>query len=303
MPVERDGPVVVGVDGSASSMDAVDVAAEEATGRAVPLVIVHVTNDEPGERAAPPGVDVLEAAESRAYADHPSTSVRAELAVGEPADMLVARSVGAGACMLVVGHRRTDPREPSAGSVAQSVATSSTVPVLVHRALDTMAPTVDEPWPVVVCLAGRADDDQVIQFAFAEAAMRGAPLRAVHIWPGSGTRGATRNGFTAARDAADRMLVDSLTVWSEKFPDVAVHRVVRHGLDVPVGLTAASRSAQLIVVGSSRREGVHRSRVVESLVDRAACSVAVVPEVVPGLSESLGSGQRPPSELNADGRT
>jgi hypothetical protein len=29
------------------------------------------------------------------------------------------------------------------------------------------------------------------------------------------------------------MLVDALTAWSEKYPEVRVHRVVRQGIDVP----------------------------------------------------------------------
>jgi nucleotide-binding universal stress UspA family protein len=267
MPIEPSGPVVVGVDGSPASMAAVDIAAEEATGRVVPLVIVHAVGrgQERSER-------VLEHAVSRAYADHPGMSVSAEFATGEPADVLVGRATGA--CLLVVGHSRSGVL---AGSVAQQVAQRATVPVLVQRALDTTAPTVDEPWPVVACLAGRPGDDEIVQFAFAEAALRGAPLRAVHIWTMADALAAAAGGFVPARDAADRTLVDALAAWSEKYPEVRVHRVVRQGIDVPVAVTAASRSAQLIVVGSSRRDGVPRSWVVETVVHRAACGVAVVP--------------------------
>jgi len=266
MPIEPIGPVVVGVDGTPASLTAVDIAAEEATGRVVPLVIVHAVrrDQERPDR-------VLETAVSRAYSDHPGMSVSTELVAGEPADVLVDRS--AAGCLLVVGHARSGPL---AGSVAQQVAQRSTVPVLVQRTIDTMAPTVDEPWPVVACLAGRPGDDQVVQFAFAEAALRGAPLRAVHIWNRSDSLAADAGGFVSARDAADQMLVDALTAWSEKYPEVRVHRVVRQGIDVPVAVTAASRSAQLIVVGSCR-SGVPRSWVVETVVHRAACSVAVVP--------------------------
>jgi hypothetical protein len=102
-----------------------------------------------------------------------------------------------------------------------------------------------------------------MEFAFEEASLRGAPLRAEHIWRGAGPGG----------DEVDRMLVDALRAWSEKYPDVAVRRMVRRGLDIPVALTAASRSAQLVVVGGGRRP----SGVAGILARRAGCSVAVVP--------------------------
>jgi nucleotide-binding universal stress UspA family protein len=260
-------------------MAAVDLAAEEAAGRIVPLLVVNASDD-PG-RDRPPGehtVRLLDLAVSRALADHPSLSVWAECLAGRPADALVARSNGAS--LLVLGHRQSGSPDQSAGSVAREVARRATVPLMVRRPLDTMAPTVDEPWPVVVCIAGAAGDDRIVEFAFGEASLRGAPLRAVHIWPGA-TAGMidAQVGFADARDAADRMIVDVLTPWSEKYPDVVVHRVVKHGLDVPVSLTAASRSAQLIVVGSSRGRGAPNGRpwVAETLIHRAGCGVAVVP--------------------------
>jgi len=70
--------------------------------------------------------------------------------------------------------------------------------------------------------------------------------------------------------------VEALRPWSEKYPQVAVHRLVRHGLDVPVSLVAASRSAQLVVVGS-RRPDESLLCVAQVLAHRAGCSAAVIP--------------------------
>jgi nucleotide-binding universal stress UspA family protein len=256
----------------------VELAAEEAAGRVVPLLIVHAT----GEPTVLPLADrvsrLLDLAASEALADHPSISVSAEPLPGAPVEALVQRSRDAS--LLVLGHRRNGSSERSADSVAQQVAQRAAVPLMIRRPLDTMAPTVDEPWPVLVGVAGQSGDDQVVEFAFSEAALRGAPLRAVHIWPiGDVGRATAFHGFAEARDAADQMLVDSLTPWSEKYPEVTVHRVLRHGLDVPVALAAASRSAQLIVVGSSRHNRARQVRawVLEALIQRASCSVAVVP--------------------------
>ena len=133
---------------------------------------------------------------------------------------------------------------------------------------------------MLVAVTGEPGDDAVIEFAFAEASARGAPLLAVHVWPGSarGDRDASRLGFAQARDDADDALVDALRPWSEKYPEVAVRRAVRHGLDVPMAVTAASRSAQLAVVGTSARlAGRSTLSVAQILVHRAGCSVAVVP--------------------------
>jgi nucleotide-binding universal stress UspA family protein len=280
MAIEPMGPVVVGVDGSAASMSALDLAAEEAMGRVVPLLVVHA-DDEWGEHVGVSNVSrMLDVAVSRAGADHPSLSVSATLVAGQPARILVDQSRNGS--LLMVGHSvRCGSRELRDGSVAQQVLSRSRVPVIVCRALDTSLPIPAQPRPVLVGVSGRPSDDEVVQFAFAEASLRGAPLWAVHIWPGSaGAETRTGgHGFAQERDDADRLLVDALMAWAEKYPEVAVHRVVRHGLDVPVSLTAASKTGQLIVVGSVLANDPVRQRswVSDVLVHRAGCGVAVVP--------------------------
>jgi nucleotide-binding universal stress UspA family protein len=281
MPIEPMGPVIVGVGRSVASMTALDLAAEEAMGRVVPLLVVHVRD---GQAVDDVGMGtatlLLDLAVSRACADHPSLSVTPVLVAGRPADVLVDRSRGAS--LLVVGHRgRCGSRESRVGSVAQQVAGRARVPVIVSRPLDPSVPTRWQPRPVLVGVSGMPGDDGVVEFAFAEASLRGAPLWAVHIWPGS-AHAETPSGpqsFAQARDEADGRLVDALQAWSEKYPEVVVHRVVRHGLDVPVALTAASKIAQLIVVGSANNADPAQRRpwVSGALVHRAGCCVAVVP--------------------------
>jgi nucleotide-binding universal stress UspA family protein len=277
--MEPLGNVVVGIDGSAASVEALDLAAEEAVARVVPLVVVHARDEDSADRNRPSVNRMLDLAVSRACADHPSLSVAAAPVTGAAVDVLVDQSRDAS--LLVVGHRgHSGARQLRAGSVAQQVVNRAAVPVIVYRPLDTPARNPYEPLPVLVGVAGRPGDDQVVEFAFAEASLRGAPLRAVHIWPGSLDTEShyVAHGFAQERDEADRVLVDALWAWSEKYPDVSVHRVVRHGLDVPVALTAASKTAQLIVVGSTRLSGpLYRPWVSAALVHRAGCCVAVVP--------------------------
>lgn len=77
-----------------------------------------------------------------------------------------------------------------------------------------------------------------------------------------------------AREGAERLPSETLSMWAAKYPEVTVRRVVRHCLDVGVALTAASRSAQLVVVGQPRTVS---GSVFSVLLHRAGCPVVVVP--------------------------
>ena len=290
MLIEPVGPVIVGVDGSSESMLAVDFAADEAMGRVTPLVVVHAVG---GPEAARP-VDTLApvstprlsegrrltaVAVARAEAEHPGLAVSAELIWGEAASALAARSRRAS--LLVVGHGRrgTDPK-----LVLERLMRQASVPVMVHRSFE-ISPLAPQPRPVLVGVQSGPGAESVIQFAFDEAYLRGAPLLAVHVWARPSNSGSAESGsdwfaLNDARYEARRMLADALARWSDKYPGVQVYRVVRHALDVPVALTAASRAAQLAVVGVTRWERLHGSvagSVSAVLLHRAGCPVAVIP--------------------------
>jgi nucleotide-binding universal stress UspA family protein len=260
MSVEPTGPVVVGVDGSPGSLAAVDLAAEEAAARVVPLVVVHGYGGPAMSRAA--SARLLELAAARVGAEHPGLAVDLEPVPGDAADALVVWSREA--CLLVVGHRGR--WEPPAGCVASRVAARASVPVIVHRPLDT-AHDVPQPRPVLVGVNGNSDVEPLVELGFIEAALRGAPLLAARVRPRAG-----------AATAGERAVAEAVTGWSEKYPEVRVSWLVRYGLDVPVVLTAASRSAQLVVVGAARRlQGLRPGSVSEVLMQRAGCPLAVVP--------------------------
>jgi nucleotide-binding universal stress UspA family protein len=262
MPMEPMGPVVVGVDGSETSMSAVDLAAEEAAARLTPLLIVH--GYLAGDARLAAHHDMLELAVSRALSDHPGLAVTAKLVVGEPSRALAAHS--ADACLLVVGHRRAAARRvPSATSVATQVMLESLCPVIARLPVSPQPPT-EEPSPVLLGVTRHARTEEVVEFAFEEATLRGAPLRALHVWP--------------EHDAAAQLLDQVLEVWSAKYPEVAVDRRVWPGYDVARALCGESRDAQLMVVGRGRYTG--RTRVMhglatQTLLDFAGCPVAVVP--------------------------
>jgi nucleotide-binding universal stress UspA family protein len=276
MAIEPMGPVVVGVDGSRVSMEALDLAAEEAAVRVTPLVVVHA--GDPGPSGAPAGRRLLGVALSRAWSEHPALSAAAVLAEDDPVAALVRSAEDAS--MLVVGHNGhcsggTARPEP----VAHRLVGAVSVPLVVHRTMTT-APVIHDPRPVLVAVAAKTGDDAVLEFAFAEAALRGAPLRALYVAHGAGLfeAGVAPSSFAEIREAAEAQLDEALTPWSEKYPEVPVERILRHGVDVSVAATAASRSAQLVVVGSPVRHGARPTlSVAQILVHRAGCSVAVVP--------------------------
>jgi len=278
MSVEPMGPVIVGVDGSLASMAAVDLAADEAAGRVTPLVVVHARAATTEGKGGPAGQDVLAVAVAEARSEHPCLSVSGALVMGEPAEVLLSQSRNA--CLLVVGQRGANGvRGNPVGSVVARVLNQARVPVIVRRPLDTSI-SVAQPRPVLVGIDDVAGSDSVVEFAFAEASLRGAPLRAMHVWSESDPLSAALSldirDFDHAQRAADRMLCEALAGWSEKYPDVLVHRTIRHGLDVAIALAAASRSAQLAVVGTPRKPGLARVSVPHALVHRAGCPVAVV---------------------------
>jgi nucleotide-binding universal stress UspA family protein len=135
------GPVVVGVDGSETSLRALGFAVERAAQRDVPLRVLRVW-EPPGERWVPPGFDPAavsaaerEAAESdlaRWRESFPDVPVDVEVAAGNPAALLVEQSRSAQ--LVVVGTRgRGGLRGMLLGSVSQQLLQHAHCPVAVVR--------------------------------------------------------------------------------------------------------------------------------------------------------------------------
>jgi nucleotide-binding universal stress UspA family protein len=128
------------------------------------------------------------------------------------------------------------------------------------------------PRPVLVGVEGESDAEPLLDFAFAAASMRGAPLLAMHVWTAPDDAPPTGNHHDVAQGHGEALalLNDAVARWADKYPDVPVHTAARRSLDVPIALTATARSAQLVVVGST-------GYVARVLMHRAGCPVAVVP--------------------------
>jgi len=131
------GKIVVGVDDSEGSLQAVDWAAGEANLRHVPLVLVHV-HFWPGERKGEfdpeleREADILRVACDRARRVSPDVVIEQRTFAPTVMHALVKESVGAQ--MLVIGSTRLGPIEEYLfGSVAHTCMRHASCPVVVVR--------------------------------------------------------------------------------------------------------------------------------------------------------------------------
>ncbi|MET9395313.1 universal stress protein [Streptomyces sp. NPDC006624] len=286
------GLVVVGVDGSASSLVAVETAAREARSRRAGLRVVHAcmwpalhVPMGPSPLGPPEGgirhmVDRLVAeAVERARAAAPDVDVSQAVVTGEPLTVLEAQSRTAE--LVVVGSRGMGGFVGLlVGSTAVHLAAHGRCPVLVVREQP------QDAGPVVVGVDGSPAGDRAVDFAFAEAALRKAPLLALHAWttwnaplPAPQDPSAPYSnppGALAGEEA--RLLAEALSGRQEDYPDVVVeHRIVHGG--AREALIEASGSAQLMVVGARGRggfAGLLLGSVSQALLHHAHCPVAVV---------------------------
>jgi len=137
------GRIVVGIDGSPSSIDALAWAAHQAdlTGSSLEIVMtwqlpssygwaVPVPDDFDPEEDVRKALETVVAA---VRAEHPDVSIDSRVVSGHPAPILVRASKGAD--LLVVGSRgHGEFVGMLIGSVSEYCATNAHCPVLVHRA-------------------------------------------------------------------------------------------------------------------------------------------------------------------------
>ncbi|WP_229398555.1 universal stress protein, partial [Micromonospora okii] len=255
MTIRSGAPVVVGVDGSASALDAVRVATREAVARHRPLRVVHAfiwpllgaplgpAPDGPADAGLRHQAEqVVDEAMAEARKVSAEVDVTGELVDGSPARVLVSESQDA--ALLVLGSRGLGGfAELLVGSAAVQVSARADCPVLVVRG----EPRADGP--VVVGVDGSELSDEAIAFAFEEAAQRDTPLVAVHAWlyptpVGPGDVLPLTYDVDALIAEEERALAESLAGWSERYPQVPVQRRLVRGVPARV-LVEESASAQL----------------------------------------------------------
>lgn len=176
--------VVVGVDDSAAAFLAVEQAAREASWRGWPLHVVHAHRSRWMTRSgddveSTTAAELLDRCADRARATVADVPVSTCLRIGPAAGELIDASPDAG--LVVVGTRgRGGFSELVTGSVAVHVAEDATAPVLIVR---VPPPPVGLEWiqhPIVVGIDGSAASYAALEFAVAEARIRGVDILAVH---------------------------------------------------------------------------------------------------------------------------
>ncbi len=292
--------IVVGVDGTPTGRRAVEWAAVEAEHRTLTLRLVHAYTT-PTQLYPAPGMlstDLARAAHtwarhmlfqtSREVAEaHPALTVSTALHDGHPVAVL--RRESESAALTVVGsHGSHQFLDALLGSVAARIAVHARGPVVVVRGTPT-APGRDGP--VVVGVEASEDFETVLSFAFEEAAQRGTGLVAVHAWDDRQLyRAAAAIPLAFDRqdviDEETRFLAEQLVGWSEKYPEVDVHRVVTTGTPIEqlariCAIPFGGVRASLLVVGSRGRggfAGLMLGSTSAGLIAHAPCPVAVVRE-------------------------
>ncbi|MGW4820578.1 universal stress protein [Streptomyces sp. NPDC004227] len=295
-------PVIVGVDGSAESLAAVEWAAREAVRRDRPLRLVHARNwtrghtESESANVAQPHVAhrTLRQAEEHIRGSVPDVRLSDEQVEGPATAALL--KVTEQAELLVLGSRGLSGfTGVLVGSVAQGVVATAPRPVVLVRAgeeaedehfpADDGSPSTRTGFRDVVLGIDLADAcDEVIEFAFEAARLRHARLRVVYAWqpPSAISLGPGDIGLIndpAQAEEWRNFLSTLLRVWRDKYPGTEVLETVVEGKASTVLVRAAS-AASLLVVGRrlSERPTVPRiGPVTHAAVHHVRCPLAVVP--------------------------
>ncbi len=283
-------PIVVGIDGSPSSLAALDYAAALAERRGAPLHLVHGYQlpsysydiiglplpSEPTEDGIREQVqNLLRDLVWRLRHEHPHlVDAQAKQIDASPASVLIEQSRTAQ--VVVVGSRGIGGfSELLLGSVSAQVAAHAHGPVIVVRPPvpdETIAPGPEQPrhelplGPVLVGFDGSAASLAALEFAVEEAVQREAPLIMVNV------------DYRKSRDA-ENLLTDAAEPWAAKHPELSIELRTERGEHPAHTLLQMSRNAALTVVGCRGLggfAGLLLGSVSRTLVHHADGPVAVI---------------------------
>ncbi|MEU3098766.1 universal stress protein [Streptomyces sp. NPDC006967] len=288
-------PLVVGVDGSDSSLEAVDWAVDEAARLGLPLRLVHASLWERYEGGLPsfgtgrPAEEVMAehiaaSGTERARLRDPEVKVSGDVLPDDAVSALLHAAHESSA--LVTGSRgRGGIAGMLLGSVSLTVAARAVCPVIVVRGGERNRQ--GSFGRVVVGLGDSTEGSAAVRFAFREAQARGCALHAVRTWRRPDHEHVDHpliadDAAGAYEERASTLLTDVLRDAVRHHPQVDVRRQAVEGPPHKVLLDASSE-ADLVVVGARRRHGhvgLQLGRVAHALLHHAGCPVAVVPQRV-----------------------
>jgi nucleotide-binding universal stress UspA family protein len=301
-------PVVAAVDGSDDSMRALDWAVDAARRREAPLRVAHVR-----QYAAwiPPGAPVVAAPVTEGDRVLADVRARLENRAGLPdteyvgldgaVDVLLLELASTAQLMVLGSRGRGGFASLLLGSSSMAAARDAECPVVVvprpgrggssahsFRAAGEHGEAPAGPGPrVVVGLKVDGPDEAALDFAFTEAALRGARLQVVAAYPWPIESWAAPGELVPVmidQDAVEseiRALAEGfLAPHGARHPEVRAEPYVAPG-DAAGQLVAASKDADLVVVGRHRRRLLAPARmmgsVTQAVILHAASPVVVVP--------------------------
>jgi nucleotide-binding universal stress UspA family protein len=262
----KPGSIVVGVDGSESSDRALRWAIQQAVLEHRPLTVVHASL-----AATEPDPDaVVTAACTTVEHVAPGLEVQQVRSVADPRQALL--QLSADAAMVVVGSRgRRQLRSLVLGSVSVAVVRHAHCPVVVVRPANAGAVRNG----IVVGIDASPESRPVLEFAYREAALRDLPLLVLDCVsdPGPGT------------EEQRLALAEVMAGMSENYPEVHVTARVANA-SPQKALVGLGVRMDLIVVGAHQHSRIAQTlfgSVSVSVVENAACTVAVVPTTSRGM--------------------
>ncbi|MER7466380.1 universal stress protein [Streptomyces sp. NPDC097981] len=279
----RGRDIVVGVDPARDWHLPLAWAADEAQRRRLLLRLVlavppqhdtHHVEDTTGRLALRrAGADRLDQACSWVRDRHPEVKVTDDLLEGLPVPAL--GSLAKEAHMVVLGSRHLSRTAEffSAGSIVVPVSAQAPCPVVVVGDAEHIS---RQPPYVVVGIDGSPTASAALTFAYDEADLRGAALRAVCVWQPPVFM---LNDEEVALRAQRALLSEATAGLSDRYPDVHVTHEVLTGHPVEE-LARAAEHALAVIVGRRGRGGYAGMRlgsVVHGLLHRAHCPVIAVP--------------------------
>ncbi|MCX5124126.1 universal stress protein [Streptomyces sp. NBC_00347] len=321
MTHETDAMVIAAVDGSEHSLKALEWARAAAVRHGSGLVVAHVLSDSVQLYAARRS-SLYDRTEPEEAEDPVSVRIRAHLAEGGPLPSEVRyeslegsvpealRDIGEGARMLVMGSRgRGGFAALLLGSNSRAVATSAACPVVVvaHEARGAEGAegaAGASAGRVVVGLHAAETPDNVLDFAFTEAAARDTTLQVVSAYsippsptmvidspfaviPPEALVGEDENAVPAEREML-RAQTERLAPFRAKYPTVPVEQAAVPG-DAAGRLVDTSKSAALVVVGRHHPRRHIRSLMIGSVANAVLQHAHGPVAIVPTLSESVVS--------------
>ena len=284
--------VIVGVDGSDGSIEALRWAAHEAARRGAPLHVVTCAQLPVSVEAGMVGAGAFAGSSMDAVvAEHQHAN---QTAVGEARSLSLDITVtgetvmGAPGYALVSGSHRNDVLVVGAtshpgrltdllGSVATAVVHRATCPVVVVHGVGFAARPLQR---IVVGVDGSPASDAALLWATEQALHSGAEIVLVHGWiyPYHVSR-------TAANEPRDDMRLDAMRVLeasaqraNEVAPTVACHSIITEESPAKAIVDTAA-GADLVVVGSRGHGGFAAmllGSVSRTVLQHAPCPVAVV---------------------------